>query len=234
MGDESEQRLRESLSALIDGEATELELRRVLERLGEGSELRETAINYQRIGAAIRHEPSAFANIDLSSSIRAAIADEFPPELEESAGDEKSSGQKANSGKKAGWIANLTRFAVAASVAVAAVVGVQSWQLANRSDAGIASEMADLEELEAPLGNNTISSEIATSGNFGVRGIQAGLGTEPSGMTPEQISHAHGYAAQVAQARFRAYMLEHAEQASAYGGSVVPFVRAASFDTVPR
>lgn len=233
MGDESEQRLRESLSALIDGEATELELRRVLDRLGEGSELRETAINYQRIGAALRHEPSAFANIDLSSSIRAAIADEFTPELEESAGDEKSSNQKANSGK-AGWIANLTRFAIAASVAVATVVGVQSWQLANRGDAGIASEMADLEELEAPLDNNTISSEIAASGNFGVRGIQAGLGTEPSGMTPEQISHAHGYAAQVAQARFRAYMLEHAEQASAYGGSVVPFVRAASFDTVPR
>ena len=233
MGDESEQRLRESLSALIDGEATELELRRVLERLGEGSELRETAINYQRIGAAIRHEPSAFANIDLSSSIRAAIADEFPPELEEGAVDEKSSNQKANSGK-AGWIANLTRFAIAASVAVATVVGVQSWQLANRSDAGIASEMADLEELEVPLGNNTISSEIAANSNFGVRGIQAGLGTEPSGMTPEQISHAHGYAAQVAQARFRAYMLEHAEQASAYGGSVVPFVRAASFDTVPR
>lgn len=233
MGDESEQRLRESLSALIDGEATELELRRVLDRLGESSELRETAINYQRIGAAIRHEPSAFANIDLSSSIRAAIADEFPPELEESAGDEKSSNQKANSGK-VGWIANLTRFAIAASVAVATVVGVQSWQLANRGDAGIVSEMADLEELEAPLGNNTISSEIAASGNFGVRGIQAGLGTEPSGMTPEQISHAHGYAAQVAQARFRAYMLEHAEQASAYGGSVVPFVRAASFDTVPR
>ena len=233
MGDESEQRLRESLSALIDGEATELELRRVLDRLGESSELRETAINYQRIGAALRHEPSAFANIDLSSSIRAAIADEFPPEHEESAVDEKSSNQKANSGK-AGWIANLTRFAIAASVAVATVVGVQSWQLANRSDAGIASEMADLEELEAPLGNNTISSEIAANSNFGVRGIQAGLGTEPSGMTPEQISHAHGYAAQVAQARFRAYMLEHAEQASAYGGSVVPFVRAASFDTVPR
>lgn len=233
MGDESEQRLRESLSALIDGEATELELRRVLDRLGESSELRETAINYQRIGAALRHEPSAFANIDLSSSIRAAIADELPPELEESAVDEKSSNQKANSGK-AGWIANLTRFAIAASVAVATVVGVQSWQLANRSDAGIASEMADLEELEVPLGNNTISSEIAANSNFGVRGIQAGLGTEPSGMTPEQISHAHGYAAQVAQARFRAYMLEHAEQASAYGGSVVPFVRAASFDTVPR
>ena len=233
MGDESEQRLRESLSALIDGEATELELRRVLDRLGESSELRETAINYQRIGAALRHEPSAFANIDLSSSIRAAIADEFPPELEGSAVDEKSSNQKANSGK-AGWIANLTRFAIAASVAVATVVGVQSWQLANRDDAGIASEMADLEELEAPLGNNTISSEIEANSNFGVRGIQAGLGTEPSGMTPEQISHAHGYAAQVAQARFRAYMLEHAEQASAYGGSVVPFVRAASFDTVPR
>lgn len=234
MGNESDQRLRESLSALLDGEADELELRRVLDRFSESSELCETAINYQRIGAAIRHEPSEFANIDLSASIRAAIDQEFTPELECGESNKKLSRQSANQ-KKSGWIANFTRFAVAASVAVATVVGVQSWQLTNnRGDTGIPSEIAAFEESEAPLGNNTVSSEIAASGNFGRRGIQAGLGTEPSGMTPEQISRAHSYAAQVAQARFRAYMLEHAEQASAYGGSVVPFVRAASFDTMPR
>ncbi|CAM3581809.1 sigma-E factor negative regulatory protein [Parendozoicomonas haliclonae] len=221
--------LRESLSALMDGEANELEMHRILDRLGSDEELRSAAVSYQRIGAAVRQEQNAFSGIDLSASIRDAIAGEPTPVLESEASEQK---QAAN---RQGWFANLGRLAVAASVAAATVVGVQSWQLANRGDAGAPStELATIVEPVSVPSVGLPSGNLPSSDMFGARGLQAGFGTEQNSMTPEQMSRARGYADQVAQARFRAYMMEHAEQASAYGGSIVPLVRATSYGSAGR
>ncbi len=217
---DSNSRLRESLSALTDGEANELEVHRVLDQLGENDDLRTAALNYQRIGAAIRKESNAFANIDLSASIREALADE-PEQAAEPA-------SAANDSPRQGWVANLSRFAIAASVAFATVVGVQTWQLASNNGMEAGGELVSITE---PV---TQPGAVASSTYFGGRSIQAGLGTEQSSMTPEQFNRARIYADQAAQARFRTYMLEHAEQASAYGGSMMPFVRAASFEATNR
>ena len=220
----SQEQLRESLSALIDGEANEFEMHRVLERLGEDESLRETALGYQRIGQTIRHERNAFSGIDLSASISAAIADEPAPQLD-STNDRQSS-----TVKKGGWVANLGRLAVAASVAAATVIGVQTWNVVNRSDTGNGSELA---AITAPA--TVPTGTLPSADMFGARGLQAGFGVSQSSMTPEQMNRARGYADQVAQTRFRAYMLEHAEQVTARNGQgVMPFVRAASFEMTPQ
>ncbi len=218
----TQEQLRESLSALIDGEANEFEMHRVLDRLGEDDELRETALGYQRIGQTIRHEQNAFSGIDLTASISAAIADEPTPQVNQD--------RQTVSAKKTGWVANLSRLAVAASVAAATVIGVQTWNVANRSDADNGSELA---AITTPV--TVPSGTLPSADMFGARGLQAGFGTTQTSMTPEQMNRARGYADQVAQSRFRAYMLEHAEQVTARNGQgVMPFVRAASFEVTPR
>ena len=219
--------LRESLSALMDGEANELEMRRVLDRLGQDQDLRETALGYQRIGETIRNEQNAFSGIDLSASISAALEEEPVPVLEGSV--EQSAQQTASiqTVKKTGWAANLGRFAIAASVAVATVVGVQTWNAATRTDTGFGNG-TEVASVTGPAGYPT--GNLPTADMFGARGLQAGLGTPQTSLTPEQMNQARGYADRVAQERFRAYMLEHAEQATAQSGSgVMPFIRAASF-----
>ncbi len=227
--------MRESLSALMDGEANELELRRVLEHLGTDDQLRETAINYQRIGATIRNEQNAFADIDLSSSISAAIADEPAPVVESPAVG--SLGVETRKAANSGWFANFTRLAVAASVAAATVVGVQSWNVAQRGDLDGGTELAAVTapvEYVQPDNGGIASGYLPSADMFGARGLQAGFGTQQPGMTPEQMDQARGYADTVANARFRAYMMEHAEQMGARNSQgVLPYVRAASF-TAPQ
>ena len=58
----SEQHLRESLSAAIDGEAEPLELRRVLNAASEDPELRERWHRAHLIGTVLRGEPVAAAS----------------------------------------------------------------------------------------------------------------------------------------------------------------------------
>ncbi len=218
--DNARMRLRESLSALMDGEANELEMRRVLDRLGQDQDqdLREAALSYQRIGETIRNEENAFSGIDLSASISSALADEPAPVLDEQ-GDQSASSRGI---ARTGWAGNLGRFAIAASVAMATVVGVQTWNVATRSDES--SGGTEVASVAYPSGN------LPTADMFGARGLVAGLGSPQTSLTPEQMSKARGYADRVAQERFRAYMLEHAEQTSAQTGKgVMPFVRAASY-----
>ena len=229
----TQQHLRESLSALMDGEANEFEMHRVLEQIGEDRDLRDAALGYQRIGEAIRHETNMYSDIDLSASISAAIADEPAPEVEVAPAAVSSANNQRH-----GWFANLGRLAVAASVAAATVIGVQTWNVANRNatDGG----SAQLAAVTAPASVSTQVAHNVPSGNlpsadmFGARGLQAGFGTNQPGMTPEQMNRARVYADQIAQRRFRAYMLEHAEQATASEGhGIMPVVRAASFELTP-
>ena len=236
----TQQHLRESLSALMDGEANEFEMHRVLEQLGEDRDLKDAALGYQRIGETIRNEVNQFSDIDLSASISAAIADEPTPEVEAApAMTSRANNQKH--GPRLGWAVNLGRLAVAASVAVATVVGVQTWNVANRNDADAGA--AQLAAITAPaavqdsvqVAHNVPSGNLPSADMFGARGLQAGFGTSQPGMTPEQMNQARVYADRIAQSRFRAYMLEHAEQATgSEGRGIMPFVRAASFETTPR
>ncbi|MBB3045996.1 sigma-E factor negative regulatory protein RseA [Litorivivens lipolytica] len=96
--------LRESLSALMDGEASELELRRVLRDAKDDDSAFWGRMHRQR--SAMQGD-ATFSGLDISARVSAAIADEAP--LVASARD---------------WRKPLAGFAVAASVAAMVVFGL--------------------------------------------------------------------------------------------------------------
>lgn len=110
----SREALHESLSAVMDNEADELELRRVLAAHGD-SNMRSTWSRYQ-IARAAMHKELTEPRLDIASAVSAALADEpaFTPAKE----------------PRSTW-RNLGRIAVAASVTVAVLAGVR---LYNQSE----------------------------------------------------------------------------------------------------
>ncbi|WP_282366164.1 sigma-E factor negative regulatory protein [Pseudomonas sp. PS02290] len=102
----SREALQESLSAVMDNEADELELRRVLSAI-EDADTRATWSRYQ-IARAAMHKELLMPHLDISAAVAAGIADEVSP-------------LKAGRGP---W-RTLGRLAVAASVTVAVLAGVR-------------------------------------------------------------------------------------------------------------
>jgi len=98
----------ESLSALVDDELSELELRRILKSSDEAA--LEKLGRYHLISNVLRKEVSLAQSIDVSAAVSASIASEETP--------------KQAQPKKGLW-ANIGRVGIAASVAGALVVGVQ-------------------------------------------------------------------------------------------------------------
>ena len=102
----------ESLSALMDGEAQELELRRLLQQLPVDSELRVKWSRYQLVSSILNKQPhSGVSSFELADAVQQAIRQDVYVE-KNIAGD---------------LYKNTIRFAVAASVTLAVVTGVQ-WQ----------------------------------------------------------------------------------------------------------
>ncbi|MGH8395383.1 MAG: sigma-E factor negative regulatory protein, partial [Pseudomonas sp.] len=98
--------LQESLSAVMDNEADELELHRVLAASGE-AELRSSWSRYQ-IARAVMHKELLEPRLDIAAAVAAALADEALP---------------AKTGRSS-W-RGLGRLAVAASVTLAVLAGVR-------------------------------------------------------------------------------------------------------------
>jgi sigma-E factor negative regulatory protein RseA len=96
--------VRESLSALMDGEASELELRRILS--SDDEYLRSQWSDFHRSQNLLKGEKQSFADLDISSRVMAAIEAEALP----------------NSGMSQ-WRQVVSGLAVAASVAAVVVVG---------------------------------------------------------------------------------------------------------------
>ncbi|MEK1908077.1 MAG: RseA family anti-sigma factor [Pseudomonas sp.] len=102
----SREALQESLSAVMDNEADELELRRVL-AASDDNELRATWSRYQ-IARAVMHKELLEPRLDIAAAVSAALAEETVP-------------AKPASGA---W-RTIGRIAVAASVTVAVLAGVR-------------------------------------------------------------------------------------------------------------
>ena len=102
----SREALQESLSAVMDNEADELELRRVINALDD-VETRETWARYQ-IARAAMHKDLLLPRLDIAAAVSAALEDETAP-------------AKVS---RSPW-RNLGRLAVAASVTVAVLAGVR-------------------------------------------------------------------------------------------------------------
>ncbi len=132
------ERMNESLSALMDGEADELEIRRLLNQMEQDDQLRSTWQRYQLIGAVMRGE--AASRVDLSQGIRQAIAGE--PMDEVPAAMAASSAQAAPRWR---WLASG---AVAASVMLGVVLVGLQWQ---QDGSGVAVPVAQQEVAPASV-----------------------------------------------------------------------------------
>ncbi len=119
--------LAESVSALADDEASGLELHRLLKASETDPEIKAIWSRYQLIGSAMRRELPALQGTDLARQISAAIEQEdlYVPEPLQGPSEPSGEGQR----RFGGWWQQLGRAAVAASVALVAVVGVQQFPL---------------------------------------------------------------------------------------------------------
>lgn len=120
----------EQLSALMDGELSKDELRFLLKGLETDSEGRDTWRRYHDIGDALRDEPAAALDVDLSARVMAAIAEE------EKALGIPAKGQDATQDPT--WMKRVVSFAVAASVATVAVFVANDRGLIGAADSPLA------------------------------------------------------------------------------------------------
>ncbi len=157
--------LAESISALVDNEASELELARIL-KSSDAAKVAHIWASYQVSSAAVRRDlPTDFAaNMSLSFSERVSTA------IESEAAHTASKVEKPLSG----WWLGLSRMAVAASVAGAVVIGLQSFnQDTSTAGQGILANTQptlDAPDISVPIGFNapaltarTVSAEYGAT-----------------------------------------------------------------------
>ena len=144
--------LDESVSAVMDGEADELELRRVLAAAGEDAAVRERWARYQ-LARAVMHKQTVVPGLDLASAVSAAIAAEEAPTA---ATVQKSS--------RSSW-SQFGRLAVAASATLAVLAGVRFYN-GQDDTAALAPQLAqqptlpqqELRPVVAPQGPAVLAS----------------------------------------------------------------------------
>ena len=143
--------LDQSVSAVMDGEADELELRRVLAAAGEDAAVRERWSRYQ-LARAVMHKQTVVPGLDLASAVSAAIAAE-----------ETAAAVAAPKTSRSSW-SQFGRIAVAASVTLAVLAGVRFYN--GQDDAALAPQLAqqptlpqqELRPLVAPQGPAVLAS----------------------------------------------------------------------------
>lgn len=127
----SREALQESLSAVMDNEADELELRRVLNATDD-AETRATWSRYQ-VARAAMHRELLLPKLDLASAVSAALADEAVPAKV----------------KQGAW-RSIGRLAVAASVTVAVLAGVRFYNQDEITGAQLAAQQPVQQGLSMP------------------------------------------------------------------------------------
>ncbi len=115
------EKLKGSLSAVIDDEADEFELRRVLDEVDKNEELRSTWERYHLIGSRLRSE-----RIDTRAKLRQQVWDvlDFEGEDAVSPVSPRIDGEDGPTSRSNPWLGRWTSIAVAATVALAVVVGL--------------------------------------------------------------------------------------------------------------
>lgn len=203
----SREALHESLSAVMDNEADDLELRRVLAADGE-SEVRATWARYQLARAAM-HKELLEPRLDIASAVSAALADEPPLGQPEPV-------QQAVAAKPRGFAwRSMGRVAVAASVTVAVLAGVR---LYNQDDVA-GPQMTQQQPAPASISTPQVNQGPA---------VLAGYSDEKAAQQPAAGGKVEGWH----EKRLPSYVRQHAQQA-AFGSeseSALPYARAASME----
>lgn len=193
--------MRESLSALMDDEANELELERVLAHIGSDDELRQAWARYHLAGDAVTGQPLAHIDRDISQQVQAAIGAGISPDA---TGTESGFTQRV--------LRPLTSFAVAASVAATVVIGGQ--------------QLAQVGAVGSQGGDQTVAASASPVGlvnSLGATTVQASYGTQSIPVLQPATRTAYQ---ELARQRMGRYMQEHAEHAALNSPQgLIPFAR---------
>ena len=191
--------LRESLSALLDDEANELEVQRVLARAGSDDSLRQTWVRYNLARDAMKGSTLGFPQVDIAQRVRDAIEK-----------DEHSGATPV--GLRDRLLRPVASFAVAASVAATVIIGGQ--QLAQvDSDTGFAGDNALA----------TSASPVGMLNSLGATPMQASFGTQSA---PVLLPATRTAYQKLAEQRMGRYMQEHAQHAALNSPQgLIPFAR---------
>lgn len=197
---------KESLSALMDGEAEELELRRLLADENESIDKQWSRYHLIRDVIQGNEQSASFEHLDISKQVSAAIREE--PVMKQQNAPAK-------------WWKPVGGFAVAASVALAVVVGVQSTQpLTPGLDSSPSSQQVVASKVYPVQG----SSLQAADGSGGV--VNYGNVELPGGLAASRAQ-----ANLEAQKRLDMYILRHTERASLNNSQgMTSFARVANFE----
>ncbi|MEH6556454.1 MAG: sigma-E factor negative regulatory protein [Oceanicoccus sp.] len=225
--------LRESVSALMDGEADELELRRLLSTENDES-VKQTWARYHLVRDVIQdNDTGAYRHLDISSQVSIAInqsgsgvgeIDQFETTVGQKTSDNVSLTDSGKHSSVSAWWRPVTGFAVAASVAMAVVVGVQTLDTnvtpGYSSGLPIASQAATTSRVYPVAG-----ASMQASGGSG-----SAVRYQPTGL-PGDIAASRAAADLDARDRLEKYMLRHTENAALNNGQgMISFARVASFD----
>lgn len=134
--------LAESLSALMDNEASELELQRLLKALDADPEVKTTWSRYQIASAGLKGKLPVLASGDFAARVSAAIDAEETYSQQPSLVLAPVSGAANVISVPISWWQQVGRAAIAASVAGALIVGVQQYQSIAPQTAEIAANTA--------------------------------------------------------------------------------------------
>lgn len=196
------EQVRESLSALLDEEANELDLARVLKGLDQNEGAYNTWRRYHLLSAAAAGESDEFSNVDLHKSVRAALA------------DESLAPRKGIAGRLGQALKPLASVAVAATVTVVVLGGAQVYQ---RMQGDVA--VNDIAAADTPSGLVTQfgDGQVVSLGDVTFSQRQA---------EDRRSRQAQAAANQLAQRRLEAFLQSHSETASLNASSsLMPMAR---------
>ena len=138
------QPVRESISALLDDEANELDLQRILKELEGDADSAGTWQRYHLQSATMRNELGSFSHMDISSRVRESINDEFA-DASLAAAPRKAFGA---------WVKPFTSVAVAASVTAAILTSTQLYNAVAGGGAPTEAALAVSGNVSAVMANS--------------------------------------------------------------------------------
>lgn len=196
--------IKESLSALMDGEANELEIQRVL-GASSNAKVRATWSRYH-----ITRTVMGELNSEASAAASSGFADGVMAMLEGDNGSHSSSESQAR--KADGWLKPVASFAIAASVAGAVVVGGQ-WLDSGDPQQAVPAVAASVSRVSS-----------APPGSWGGVPLAASIQARPSGRSAAVDSAAiYDTLARERLQRYMIHNVEHAALNSSQG--MMPFAR---------
>ncbi|MEP5763043.1 MAG: sigma-E factor negative regulatory protein [Halieaceae bacterium] len=199
--------LGESLSSLMDGEANELDLERVLKHSDDES-LRGTWRRYHAASESMQPGAAGVVqDVDLSRRIMAALEQESAPVIRPVARWQQ-------------FLRPAASFAVAASVFAAVLVGSQAYSLLDNGSSAAVPVVA---------GRTAAGGVVNTVGGSAVQAGYASTVLASKALQPQQPVADYNA---LARKRLERYMLSHTEEAALNAPlGLMPYARVATFTT---